>query len=325
MPEHLLSQENHLFNLARSGQLRWPKSVEKLYPLAALLYGALVPFVAQLLVIIPILLLLTLSANPQFPDTILPDFNPDAGMSLQLVLAFTPIYFLVWAWLWIFERRHLWTIGLEWPGWLRKYLRGLLVGLLLFSSSVGIMALLGDAALDPTDTTPPNLAILGGALIVFAGWIVQGAAEEVLTTGFLLPVVGTRWGTRAGILLSSIIFALFHLFNPHLSIIALLNLFLFGVFTALYALQEGSMWGICAIHSIWNWAQGNLYGFEVSGQEFESSIIWNLMEVGPDWLTGGSFGPEGGLIVTGVLIVACAGVWLISRKPVAPQARDAGR
>ena len=80
----------------------------------------------------------------------------------------------------------------------------------------------------------------------------------------------------------------------------------YGLFAALYALREGGIWGISAQHAVWNWAQANLYGFEVSGIGANGGSLFNLMETGPDPLTGGAFGPEGGLAVTLVLLLAIA-------------------
>jgi hypothetical protein len=300
MLERLLSPENHLVALARSGQLRWPRALEHVYALAVLAFGLISLFVGQLLIVAP-LLLFFMTVGWESPRALWPNFNPDAGMSLQLVLSFAPLYFLVWAWVRMIERRPLRTTGLERPGWLFKYVRGLIVGWILFSGAIGVMGVTGLVSLEPAPRDAFRWSTLGGVLLVFVGWVVQGGAEEILTRGFLLPVLSVRWGVGLGILASSGVFALLHSFNPNLNPIALFNLFLFGVFTAFYALQEGGIWGVFAIHSSWNWAQGNLYGLEVSGQEFDSSVLVNLRETGPDWLTGGSFGPEGGIIVTLVI------------------------
>jgi hypothetical protein len=89
----------------------------------------------------------------------------------------------------------------------------------------------------------------------------------------------------------------------------MVNLFLYGLFAAFYALHEGDLWGVCAFHSVWNWVQGNIFGFEVSGGAFGGSSLLKLQESGPDWFTGGKFGPEGGLAVTLVLVAGC--VWLL--------------
>ncbi|RMD72733.1 MAG: CPBP family intramembrane metalloprotease, partial [Chloroflexi bacterium] len=139
--------------------------------------------------------------------------------------------------------------------------------------------------------------------------LVQGAAEEILTRGWMLPTLAVRYRPWVGVLISSLFFAVMHGLNPNLSFLALLNLFLYGLFAALYALREESLWGICAFHSIWNWAQGNLFGLAVSGQPVSGGMLFNLMETGPDWLTGGAFGPEGGLVTTIVLVISMAIIW----------------
>ena len=198
---------------------------------------------------------------------------------------------------------------------LKKYLRGLGIGMLMFLAAVIVLALLDLVVTETAVAGRLNLIALGGTLLIFLGWMVQGAAEEVLARGFLLPVIGTRWGSLAGVLVSSLFFAVLHLSNPNVTLLSLINLGLFGLFAALYALFEGGLWGVFAIHAIWNWTQGNLFGFEVSGSnEMRSGMVFDLMENGPDWLTGGLFGPEGGMIVTFVLIVSIMLVWIAGAR-----------
>lgn len=88
--------------------------------------------------------------------------------------------------------------------------------------------------------------------------------------------------------------------------LVIVNLLLYSLFAAFYALREGSLWGVCAFHSAWNWAQGNFFGLAVSGNQADGGMLFDLMEVGPDWFTGGAFGPEGGLAVTLMLLVGIA-------------------
>jgi hypothetical protein len=75
-------------------------------------------------------------------------------------------------------------------------------------------------------------------------------------------------------------------------------LFLFGILTGLYVLKEGSLWGVMGLHAAWNWAEGNLFGFPVSGLAFSSGSLVYLKEAGPAFINGGGFGPEGGIAVT---------------------------
>jgi membrane protease YdiL (CAAX protease family) len=102
--------------------------------------------------------------------------------------------------------------------------------------------------------------------------------------------------------------------NAGLSVLALANLALFGLFAGCYALREGGLWGVCAVHSAWNWAQGSLFGFEVSGHAPQWSVLVRLRAQGPDWLTGGAFGPEGGAAVTAMLVLGLAAVLLWPRS-----------
>ncbi|MBP6177173.1 MAG: CPBP family intramembrane metalloprotease [Anaerolineales bacterium] len=236
-------------------------------------------------------------------------------MGLQLIFSFALIYLILWAWLKFFEKRPFHTMGFEAGDALSKYGRGFFFGLLMFGGSVAILALTGSVAFENGDPAKQGAAALGGVVLVLAGWLVQGAAEEVLIRGWALPVIGARYKPWVGLLVSSLIFSLLHGLNPGLSAIALVNLALFGVFAGLYAIREGSLWGICAIHSVWNWVQGNFFGFEVSGTEAGGGTLLNLMETGADWLTGGPFGPEGGLAVTIVLMISIGLVVFWKQKP----------
>jgi len=309
----LFAQDNQLFALAKLGHLHIPKFVPTsahkwidrwLYPALVFVFSFFTTQMAALLGFPAVLI----------ASGVLAEDNP-ALFFVQLVAGFLPVFLLVWIWLNVFEGRDLWTVGLQRP-FLPQYLRGLLIGLLMISAALGIFAIFGDIAIEPPSLQFSTTA-LAGALLLFVGWMVQGAAEEVLLRGFLFPIIGVRFGVLVSIFISSILFALLHQGNPNIGPIALLNLTLFGIFACLFALYEGGLWGICAIHAIWNWAQGNLYGLEVSGLALKGGIIFDLRETGPDWLTGGEFGPEGGLVVSAILIVSLVLVWLAQRRKTA--------
>ena len=310
------SPANRLFELARSGQ-RLPHII--LAIVLTFVFVLVAQFTGGLLAVLVVLLLSVsqtgMPSSLDNPDVLMALIMPDTALeqAIFLILAFGPIFILLWAWMALFEKRPFWTMGVEKLGWWVKYLRGLLVGLIMFVAAIGISALFGYIAFEQGDPQQQGVYALAGVLLVLLGWIVQGAAEEALTRGWLLPVVGARYTPLWGIIVSSILFAMLHSFNPNLSIIAVLNLFLFGLFAALYALREGSVWGVFGIHTVWNWALGNLFGFEVSGQAAPGGTLFNLMEVGPDAITGGPFGPEGGLSVTVVLVASCIVVWLQGR------------
>jgi hypothetical protein len=313
----LLSPTNHLFNLARSGR-RLPHWV------LAIVLGFIFVIVAQVGGGIPAaVIVVALSASGgegisfDDPTALMSLVQPDTALeqTIFLILAFGPIFLILWGWLALFEKRPLWTIGLERAGAGLKYVRGFIIGLVMFAVSIGISAAFGYIAFEPDRVDgSQGLAALGGVLLVYLGWTVQGPAEEALTRGWLLPAIGARYKPWLGVLVSSGIFMILHLLNPNVGPVAVLNLFLFGLFAALYALYEGGLWGVFSLHAAWNWAQGNLLGFEVSGGLPPGGALVDLMEAGPDLVTGGPFGPEGGLAVTAVLLVSCGVVWVLGRR-----------
>jgi membrane protease YdiL (CAAX protease family) len=288
--ELLLNPNNHLFELARSGQ-RLPHLI---LAIVLSVVFVLVAGVGGGIVAVVIVLALSIATSEMSAQT-LSQLSADGGreelanlllpstaleQTIFLVFSFGPIFLILWGWLALFEKRPLWTMGLEWRGAGRKYLRGLLVGLLMFIVTIGISAAFGYISFEEGNSQPQGLAALGGVLLVFLGWTVQGPAEEALSRGWLLPTIGARYHPVLGVLISSVIFAIFHSFNPNLGPIAILNLLLFGIFTALYALYEGGLWGVFSIHAVWNWAQGNLFGFEVSGGAVPGGALFDLMDGG---------------------------------------------
>ncbi|MCG3206691.1 MAG: hypothetical protein FOGNACKC_00290 [Anaerolineae bacterium] len=321
---NLLSPGNRLFELARLGQ-RLPHLV--LSPVLSLVFilGAqLTGGVVAVLIIVALSLAEggTLSANNpnQLVALIMP--NNALEQTILLVLAFGPIFLWLWLWLKFVEKRPFWTIGLERDRAGLKYLRGMGVGLLMFGGAVAFLAALGYIDFEQGGPQKQGLAALAGVVLVYLGWTVQGPAEEALTRGWLMPVIGARYRPWLGVLISSIFFAVMHSFNPNLGPIAMLNLFLFGLFAALYSLWERGLWGVFSLHAVWNWMQGNVLGLEVSGNVAPGGTLLDLKEIGPDVITGGGFGPEGGLAVSAVLLAGIAVLLVLGWREPAKNTLD---
>ena len=288
---------SRLFELARQGKRL--THILLLVPLAVIL-----TFLAQF-GSIPVLVAVVIlygSSGPGLPLDKMTATEAGFWMAAFLISAFGLVYVFVGLWAWLFEKRPFWTLGYERQGAFGKYGRGFLLGALMFAAAVGILMAAGAMVPEDGDPAKQGIAAIPGVLIIVLGWIVQGGAEEILTRGWMLPVIGARYRPWIGIAVSSLFFAALHGLNNGLSVLALINLALFGLFAALYALREGSLWGISALHSAWNWVQGNFFGLDVSGMQAGGSL-WNLKTQGPDWLTGGAFGPEGGAAVSTVLVI----------------------
>lgn len=146
---------------------------------------------------------------------------------------------------------------------------------------------------------------LSTIVLFFAGFMLQGMSEEILYRGYLMTSIAEGGHIVTAVMTSSVLFAMLHVLNPNMTILAFINAFLFGIFAALYMIKRGSIWGIAAYHSMWNFAQGNIFGIPVSGQSrleaiFDTSCLENTL------LNGGEFGVEGGIIVAIITIISIA-------------------
>ena len=219
---------------------------------------------------------------------------------------------LIVAWAFLFERRSPAALGFK--GKIAgAYLRGLLVGGLCLGAVVGVIFAAGGYK------TAGNLslglltpAVLTPFFALFGGYMIQGATEETMLRGWLMPLVASRHGLIAAVLLNAGFFALLHASNIDPSkelALGLFNLFLFAALLSLYAVKEGSLWGVCAFHTAWNALLGMGFGLEVSGQKVAiAPVVVGLTPVSsaPWWLTGGAFGPEASVAATIVLAGGCA-------------------
>ncbi|WP_421772964.1 CPBP family intramembrane glutamic endopeptidase [Gracilimonas sp.] len=149
-------------------------------------------------------------------------------------------------------------------------------------------------------------------LIFFVQMASVGFYEEVMARGYLLPnitegfTLGNITPQKAAIIavvISSGIFGLGHAGNPNANLTAVVNIVLAGVMLAVPFIITGRLGLSVGIHFSWNFFQGGIFGFRVSGMEVRNSLI-QIQQGGPDWWTGGSFGPEAGLIgVLGILLI----------------------
>ena len=198
---------------------------------------------------------------------------------------------------WI-ERRPLSSMGLRKKHAVREYVVGAGIGALLLTVCVGICIALGVLELRPQRLTP---AIW---LLYLLGFLIQGASEELLCRGFLMVSLTKRHSLAAATLINAVLFSLLHIANASVSPLALLNIALFGILESVYVLKRGNLWGACAMHSMWNFFQGNIFGIPVSGNPVTASPLLATASTRASWLSGGAFGLEGGAVVTAVLTVA---------------------
>jgi uncharacterized protein len=153
-------------------------------------------------------------------------------------------------------------------------------------------------------------AVMGAALLFFA---LPAAAEEALFRGYPFRTLVEGIGPAGATLIMSALFAAVHGTNPHVETWGLLNIFAAGVMLSLAVLWTGSLWFATAVHLGWNWATAALLDLPVSGLDLFDAPLYDGHSVGPAWLSGGDFGPEGGLAGTIAVLLAVALLWAYTR------------
>ena len=207
------------------------------------------------------------------------------------------------------EGRSLASMGFVKKAWFKSYLKGFLIGAIMIFSCAGIAYAFG--ALDFRFAAKIPVFYILAFLI---GFILQGMSEEVMLRGYFMMSMTNRCHVAIAVAVSSVVFSLMHLGNPGIGLLPLLNIALFGGFMAVYMLRTDNIWGAGAIHSAWNFLQGNFLGIQVSGTGHLPTVAIMNPVPGKELLNGGSFGLEGSLIVTAVTLIAIALTLLLPKK-----------
>ena len=227
------------------------------------------------------------------------------------LFSFVIILFLFIFWVKVIEKNALSSLGFVKRNWL-KYLGW---GIMFSLVQMGVIALVyqvsGIGSFELNELSlEPILFILG----LFPFWLLQGGTEEVATRGWLLTRIAARTNLPLSIVISSSLFGILHMGNAGVTFLSVLNIILDGVLAGLLFIYTDSIWLVVAQHGTWNYVQGNLLGFQVSGTGADTSIFSFTMGSGPDWLTGGTFGAEGSIITTLVLLVSLVIVYRLGER-----------
>lgn len=220
-----------------------------------------------------------------------------------------------------------WLEGLPWrslglsphPRWLRDLCVGSLIGIVSLALATVIATVGGGLSF----TISGRAALLQvGQTLIFSAvlFIVAALAEEALFRGYPLQTLTRANLAWLAVLLTSVPFAAVHLKNPNVAAgFTFINTALAGVWLAVAYLRTRSLWLPLGVHWAWNWALGSLFGLPVSGiTDLAPHPLLHGTDLGPAWLTGGSYGIEGGVACTITLVVSTIFIWrthLVSATP----------
>lgn len=194
-------------------------------------------------------------------------------------------------------------------GWVRDLIIGTVIGIAALAAAVGIATAGGGLRFSFIGS---GMLLSAGRSLLTAGALlfVAALAEEAAFRGYPLQTM-TRAGLMwLGVIVTSVAFGSGHLWNPNVVPgVTLANTALAGIWLAAAYLKTRSLWFPLGVHWGWNWALGPIFGLPISGTRLFSNPILKGDDVGPAWLTGGSYGIEGGVACTIALIVFTLFIW----------------
>ena len=194
-------------------------------------------------------------------------------------------------------------------------LKNLLVGLGLGAASIAIifflLLLTNNLQLINSFSKPDFSVYTVTYLLLF---ILVGLSEELTFRGYIMSTLEDRGNSKSVIyIVSALIFGIAHIANPNVVALGIINIFLVGLLFAYMYERTKSLWLPIGYHITWNYFQGNVFGFPVSGTTPHG--IYNVdVSSGNDLLTGGSFGLEGGMLATLMIVIGFVFTYLFTKK-----------
>jgi len=230
---------------------------------------------------------------------------------IQELIVYASSIYIASRWL---DRRSFESLGLK-VG--RQALFDLLAGigivLVQLGFIYGIMSSLGWLTFDgfAWEFDAPG-TVLMTTLLFFVIFLLVGWNEELLSRGYHLQTIASGLNMFWAVLISSAVFGLLHLDNPHATWVSTAGIFFAGVYQSYGYIRTRQLWLPIGLHVGWNFFEGVVFGFPVSGLDIYA--LTRIQVTGPVSWTGGAFGPEAGLILLPSLIVGSALIYWFTRN-----------
>ncbi len=224
-----------------------------------------------------------------------------------------------WFFLSVLDRRSFRTLGLwTYEGWGRELAIGTALGIAMISVVVGIQVATNSLRITGMAEAPPTaIFFVETAIFVF----LAGAYEEFSFRGYAFQRLVSSFGRIGAIVVFSVLFGLAHWGNPNSSPLAVANTILAGLLLAVAYLKTRGLWLPIGLHWAWNYFLGPVFSLPVSGVRI-GHPLFSVQTSGPQWLSGGNYGPEGSIVLTIVCAVGIVGLWKAPWITPSPAMRD---
>lgn len=235
-----------------------------------------------------------------------------ALLGIDALVSIVPVLLAGWACARYLESLPFRSLGASLSkGWAVHLLFGLALGAATLVFAVAIAVAAGGQHFElNNEATAGNIA--RGILISLGIFVAAAAFEEALFRGYVLQTF-TRSGLAwVAIALTSAFFGLVHAGNPNATAVSVANTVLAGIWFGIAYLKTRDLWFVFGIHLMWNWVQGAVFGIEVSGLTgIAAEPLLREIDSGPTWLTGATYGLEGGIACTIAIAASTAAIYFL--------------
>ena len=251
--------------------------------------------------------LFKVSANPSEAVQQITDVNSSV-ISLAILIGFNFITSLLLVFLFrkLVDRKTVYSLGWDFSNHLSHAAVGFFVGIATIGLGTLVLIAMKNLQFTGWNIDVSDIGFALGLLILVA------VAEELVFRGYILNNLMQSINKYAALLISSLIFALAHAANPNFSWLAFINIFLAGCILGINYIYTQNLWYAILLHFTWNFFQGPILGYEVSGTNLPG--IFQMDLTGSDLITGGKFGFEGSIIASAVMISFTVVVAMVYRK-----------
>lgn len=249
-----------------------------------------------------------------------------AFLAAGAVASLAAVLLSVWIAGQFFDRRPFSGLGLRGGrDWWLDLSFGLFLGALLMTAIFLVELAAGWVKITGTFQTPDGGAFFPAILAPAVLFLCVGFYEELLSRGYQLtnmaeglnhPDLGPKGAVVLAWVISSSLFGLLHLANPNATLVSTVNIAFAGLLLGAGYVLTGRLGIPVGLHITWNFFQGNVFGFPVSGMDDTGATFISIEQGGPPLFTGGVFGPEAGLLdivatVVGILLIL---LWVRARS-----------
>jgi uncharacterized protein len=208
-------------------------------------------------------------------------------------------------WFRYYEKRAISEFSLKGIG--GQVVTGLALGAVLQSLTILVIYVAGGFRVI---TINPVLVVIPSLVGAFS----VAVFEEVIVRGIIFRLLEKRWGSYVALAVSAFIFGAMHLANPNSSLLAATGLAIqAGLLLASAYIYSRSLWFPIAIHFAWNFTEAGIFGANLSGNALSQTWLTTKID-GPEWVTGGKFGPEGSVQATLFCLIATVLLLLLSHR-----------